>query len=148
MKLEVTADLPVPPERAWAVAADWERQAVWMPDVAWMRVLGAERELGARVEVRTRVLGAPLVTDLIVVTAWEPPHRMLVDHLGVVTGWGEWRFEPAGEGQTRFLWREELRMQPPILGDAGLLLYGPIQRWMLRRSVRNLTNLLAGSASG
>jgi carbon monoxide dehydrogenase subunit G len=148
MKLEVTAELPAPPDHAWAVATDWERQAAWMPDVAWMRVLGAERELGARVEVRTRVLGVPLVTDLIVVTAWEPPHRMLVDHRGMVAGWAEWRLEPAGEDRSQFLWQEELRMRPPFLGELALRVYGPVQRWMLRRSVRNLVRLVAASASG
>jgi carbon monoxide dehydrogenase subunit G len=130
--------LPAPPERVWAVLADWERQADWMPDVAWIRVLGPERELGARLAVRTRVLGVPVATDLVEVTAWEPPGRLAVRHDGVVGGVGEWALEEADGGATRFSWREEIRMPPPVLGDAGLWLYGPVQRAMLRRSLRNL----------
>lgn len=145
MRLSVTAELPAPPDRAWAVATDWERQADWMPDVASVRVLGPERGLGAEVAVRTKVFGVPLATDVLTVTVWEPPRRMEVDHRGVVAGWGAWRFESAGESRTRFTWDEEIHLPPPILGDAAIHLYGPIQRWMLRRSVRNLSRMLAGS---
>ena len=145
MRLVATGELPAPPERAWAVATDWERQADWMPDVAWVRVLGPDRALGAQMEIRTKVLGVPLATDVLTVTAWEPPRRLEVDHRGVVAGWGAWLFEPAGETRTRFTWEEVIHLPPPVLGDAAIHLYGPIQRWMLRRSVRNLRRLLAGS---
>ncbi len=145
MRLTAAAELPAELERVWTVATDWDRQAGWMPDVAWMRVVGPERGLGTRVEVRTKILGLPLATDVLTVTEWEPPGRLVVDHRGVVMGWGEWLFEPAGEGRTRFTWREELRMAPPVLGDLVLWLYGPVQRWMLRRSLRNLRRLVAGA---
>jgi hypothetical protein len=61
----------------------------------------------------------------------------------VVVGWGEWLFEPIGEGRTRFTWKEEIRMRSPVPGEIALRLYGPIQRWMLRRSLGNLTRVLA-----
>lgn len=143
MRLVERTDLPAPPERVWSVLSDWERQATWMPDVAWIRLLGPERELGARVAVRTRVFGIPAATDLLTVTAWEPPRRLAVDHAGVVKGWGEWRLEPA-DGGTRFTWTDELRLFPPVLGDLALFLYSPVQRWMLRRSIRNLRRLVEG----
>jgi len=143
MRFFVERVLSAPPERVWAVLADWERQAEWMPDVAWIRVLGPERGLGARLAVRTKVLGVPVATDLVEVTAWEPVRRLGVRHTGVVTGEGEWTLEPTAEGGgTRFAWWEEIRMPPPVLGDAGLWLYGPVQRAMLRRSVRNLAALV------
>ena len=33
-------------------------------------------------------------------------------------------------------------MPPPLLGDLGLSLYWPVQRWMLRRALRNLKDLV------
>jgi carbon monoxide dehydrogenase subunit G len=140
MRICEAATLRSSPDAVWAALADWERQASWMPDVAWVRVVGGERELGASIEVRTKVLGIPFATDVLTVTAWEPRSRIAVNHQGVVAGTGEWRLEPVGEG-TRFIWIEEIRMPPPVLGDIALWLYGPIQRWMIRRSLRNLARL-------
>lgn len=147
MRIVERAVFRASPERVWEVLADWERQASWMPDVAWMRLLGPERELGARLAVRTKVLGIPAATDLITVTAWEPGRRLAVDHTGVVKGRGEWRLRPSPDGRaTAFEWMEELRMPPPVLGDLALFLYGPVQRLMLRRSLRNLRRLAEGAS--
>lgn len=139
MRLEERTVLGAPAEPVWAALTDWEGQAAWMPDVAWVRVLGPERGAGARLAVRTKVLGIPATMDLIEVTGWEVERRIAVRHLGLVKGWGEWRIRPTrgGEG-TLFRWVEELSMPPPVLGEVALRLYGPVQRLMLRRSVRNL----------
>jgi hypothetical protein len=141
LKLRQEAILRAAPERVWALLADWDRQASWMPDVAWIRVLGTERELGARLAVRTKVFGVPAVTDRLLVSGWEPPRRLRIEHLGLVSGWGEWRLDlhPAG---TAFAWRESLTMAPPVLGELGLWFYSPVQRWMLRRSIRNLKGIV------
>ena len=146
MRFEIREYLRATPERVWEVLSDWERQATWMPDVSWIRVVGSERELGARLEVRTKVFGVPLATDQVRVTAWEPPGRLAVEHIGVVVGVGEWQLEPV-EGGTRFTWYESFRMPPPVLGAMALWVYSPFQRFMLRRSVRNL-KLLVESDSG
>jgi carbon monoxide dehydrogenase subunit G len=138
MRLQAQITLPCTPEAVWAVLSDWERQAEWMPDVAWLRVLGPGREVGARIAVRTKVLGVPVVTDEIRVIAWDPPHRLGVVHEGLVAGVGEWVLIPAAGGRTTIVWTEEITMAPPVLGAVALWLYGPVQRWMLRRSVRNL----------
>lgn len=141
MRFEESARFAAAPQRVWDVLSDWERQASWMPDVAWMRLLGAERGEGAELEVRTKVFGIPLATDRIRVTSWDPPRLLAVLHVGVVDGWGDWRLDPDGDG-TRFAWREVLRMPPPVLGDLALWMYSPVQRWMLRRSIRNLRRLV------
>jgi hypothetical protein len=120
---------------------DWERQASWMPDVAWVRVLGGERELDARLLVRTKVFFIPAVTDTVLVTAWEPPTRLSVRHLGRVKGVGEWRLVRV-DGGTRFEWSEDLSLPFGIAGAIALRAYGPFQRAMLRRSVRNLAALV------
>jgi carbon monoxide dehydrogenase subunit G len=141
VRFEIKEYVRATPERVWEVLSDWERQATWMPDVSWIRVVGSERELGARLEVRTKVFGVPLATDQVRVTGWEPPRRLAVEHVGVVVGVGEWRLEP-DEGGTRFTWYESFRMPPPVLGGMALWVYSPFQRFMLRRSVRNLKQLV------
>ncbi len=128
------------PQRTWEVLSDWERQASWMPDVAWIRVRGADRGEGAILEVRTRVFGIPTLTDEVAVTAWDPPRRLAVEHRGPVKGSGGWRLEPFGAG-TRFTWTEELRLPFGPLGELALRAYGPVQRALLRRSIRNLRAL-------
>jgi carbon monoxide dehydrogenase subunit G len=140
MRFEERTIMAASPGRVWEVLSDWERQVSWMPDVAWMRLIGSERELGARIEVRTKVFGVPLATDLVEVTAWEPPRRLAIRHIGVVVGTGEWQLAPVSEG-TDFTWIESFRMSPPIVGDLALWLYSPWQRMMLRRSIRNLKRI-------
>lgn len=133
------------PQRTWDVLADWERQASWMPDVAWIRVLGTERHAGAHLQVRTKILGIPALVDEVVVTAWQPPSRLAIEHGGLVKGHGEWRLEPFGSG-TRFVWVEVLGLPFGMFGELALRVYGPVQRAMLRRSIRNLKALCEAPA--
>jgi carbon monoxide dehydrogenase subunit G len=140
VRIEATGVFAASPSRTWEVLSDWERQATWMPDVAWIRVRGTERHEGALLDVRTKVFGIPALTDEVAVTAWQPPSRLAVEHHGLVTGSGEWRLEPFGSG-TRFVWVERLRLPFGPLGELALRLYGPVQRAMLRRSIRNLKAL-------
>jgi len=142
VRVAATGTLPATPELVWKVLSDWERQADWMPDVAWMRLRGGERGLGARLDVRTKVLGVPATTDVMVVTGWEPPRRMEVEHRGMVKGWGEWLLEPVAGG-TRFTWVEELTMPLGVAGEAALRAYFPVQRRNMQRSISNLAEVLA-----
>jgi carbon monoxide dehydrogenase subunit G len=151
MRFEERVQIGASPQRVWDLLTDWERQASWMPDVAWMRPLGPKRELGARFQVKTKVFGVPLATDLVEVTAWEPPRRLAIRHEGVVVGTGEWnlvsvQLEPAREA-TSFTWIESFHMRLPLIGGLTLRLYSPWQRWMLRRSMRNLKRLAESAAS-
>ena len=143
MNLQAEQSMRATPEQVWEVLADWEHQADWMPDVAWMRVTGTSRELGARILVRTRVLGVPATTDVLEVVEWDPPRLLRVAHRGVVTGWGEWRLEAEPGPTTRFSWSEHLTLPLGPLGELGLRVYAPVQRAMLRRSLRNLAALVA-----
>ncbi len=143
MRLATRIVLPAPPDTVWAVLSDWRRYAGWMVDVAWVRPLTAPHEgVGMRLAIRTKVLGLPLVTDRLEVTAWEPPHRLAIRHLGGIRGWGEWRLRPRAGG-TAFTWVEQLRMPPPALGEIALQGYRPFLRRAFLGSMRNLERLLS-----
>jgi carbon monoxide dehydrogenase subunit G len=135
--------IEAPPERVWAAVSDIEGQAEWMVDVAWIRSRGGETGVGAVFDVRTKVLGIPATTDVIRLTVWEPPRRLAVEHVGFVSGSGEWRLRPSVDGsRTLFEWEETLTMPPRVLGEVAIRVYGPVQRAMLRRSMRNLRRLV------
>ena len=137
MRIERSITIGSPPERVWEILTDWEGQAAWMPDVSWVRVLGADRELGANVEARTKVFGIPALVDRLTVVVWRPPSVMVADHTGFVRGRGIWRIEPFGSG-SRFTWIESLRLPFGPVGEVALLVYAPVQRWLLGRSMTNL----------
>jgi carbon monoxide dehydrogenase subunit G len=137
MKVATVSVLNASPERVWTVLTDWDRQVSWMPDVAWIRVIGPERELNARVAVRTKIFGVPFVTDRLKVIGWDPPWRLVVRHMGLVRGTGEWRLERTGD-HTRFSWTEDLTLGVPVVGDLALYAYEPVLRWVHRRAIANL----------
>ena len=148
MRIVERAVIDAPVERVWAVVSDIEGQAAWMADVAWIRRRPAGDGgdvVGAVFDVRTKVLGIPATTDVIRLTVWQPPHRLAVDHTGFVSGSGEWRLRPSTDGsRTLFEWEETLTMPPRGLGELAIRVYGPVQRAMLRRSMRNLRRLALG----
>ncbi|HEX2267498.1 MAG TPA: SRPBCC family protein [Actinomycetota bacterium] len=137
MKVTTVSVLNASPERVWNVLTDWERQVLWMPDVAWIRVVGQERQLNARIAVRTKVLGVPFVTDKLKVIAWEPPSLLIVRHLGLVQGTGEWRVDRSGD-RTRFSWIEDITLEVPLMGELAISVYKPMLRRIHRRAITNL----------
>jgi len=147
MRLRLEATLPAPRERVWSVVSDWERYPSWMPDVAWVRRVSGGPGVGLVLDVRTRVLGLPVVTDRMRVVEWDPPRKIGIVHRGLVSGPAAWLFEDAtavGRDATRFVWLEDLRMPPPLLGEAALTAYRPVLALTFRLSMRNLARLVRG----
>ncbi|MCA1727156.1 MAG: DUF2157 domain-containing protein [Actinobacteria bacterium] len=139
--------LPAPVERAWRVLVDWERQAQWMLDADSVRVVGDVREgVGTRVAVRTRLFGIPLFTEVLEVTAWDPPSGLEVAHSGLVRGTGRWRLDP-DQGGARFTWEEDVRLAVPLVGGLAARLYAPFMRRLMRRAIAGLARSLTDSAA-
>jgi hypothetical protein len=114
-----------------------------MKDADSVRVLGGRREgPGVRLAVRTRVLDVPLFTEVLEVTLWEPPSRLVVAHRSFVRGTGTWTLEPIGSG-TRLRWCEDVRLPVPILGELALLVYRPALRRLMRGGLERLRASLA-----
>jgi uncharacterized protein YndB with AHSA1/START domain len=128
--VRVSVDIDASPGEVWRQASDLASHAEWMADALAVTFLGEQRQgVGTRLAVKTR-FGPILTTDLLEVTAWEPPHRIVVAHRGMVKGVGELVVEPLGEGRTRFSWDERLRF-PWFLG-------GLIGEWGVRPLLRRI----------
>jgi carbon monoxide dehydrogenase subunit G len=149
MRLEVVRHARVGPEAVWAVLTAWERQPEWMLDAKAVEVLTPLREgVGVTIRCPTNLLGVT-VQDVMRVTAWDPPRRLAVEHLGsIITGSGAFELEPE-PGGTRVTWWEEV--DPPLgrvgaLGAENVVL--PVLQRIFGRSLRNLTRLAEDAATG
>jgi len=142
VRVAASVELPLDVGSVWATLLQWERQPEWMVDAVSVRVLGEQRAgLGVRVAVRTKVFGIAALTDVLEVTEWYPPRRLVMVRRGFVRGRGEWTLDPVGDA-TRFTWEEDLRLPIPALGDLALALYRPIMRRLMRQSLSNIVAAL------
>jgi hypothetical protein len=88
------------------------------------------------------VLGRAMLTDVLEVVDWDPPRRLVMERRGFVRGRGEWRLDEIAPNSTQFTWSEELTLPIPILGDLALLIYRPLMRRLMLRSLANLSLVL------
>jgi carbon monoxide dehydrogenase subunit G len=118
MHITVSRHLDGAPDDVWADVSELRTHAEWMSDAESVEVVSrSSRGVGVVLRVPTRI--GPLTTvDWIIVTSWDPPHRIGVVHIGIVTGSGEFRLEPEGDG-TRFVWDEELTLPIHLGGRLG-----------------------------
>jgi hypothetical protein len=109
-----------------------------MADARSIEFLGAARSgPGTTMRVATR-LGPLRTTDTIVVTAWEPPRRIEVEHRGKFTGRGAFRLDPSAPDSTRFTWEEQVRFPWYLGGPAAALAARPVFRLVWRRNLERL----------
>ena len=145
--LEMDATVPAPPKVVWELVTDWERQGDWMLEASDFVVTSAHRE-GVGVEAEATIsIGGVKTRDRIRVVGWEPTHRLAIEHLGWVSGYGEIYLTPSGPGRSHVFWREELHPPLGILGAVGLLLFKPLMRRIFERDVRVLQRLAAARAA-
>ncbi len=136
-KIEVSVDIPQPPEVVWADVAQLETHVEWMADAARIDFATEQKQgVGATMEVLTKV-GPLQTTDVIRVVGWDPPRSIAVKHEGLVTGDGEFTLSEAPHG-TRFVWSEELRMPWYFGGPLGGVLAKPILALIWRRNLKRL----------
>lgn len=109
MGIEVSIDIPAPPQEVWGFAADLARNAEWMADAKSITFTSAQTEgVGTTFECVTKV--GPLQTkDQIEVVEWDPPRVLGIQHQGAVHGVGRFTLDPIEDG-TRFTWTEDLSM--------------------------------------
>ena len=109
MGIEVSIDIPAPPQEVWDFAADLARNVEWMADAKSITFTSAQTEgIGTTFDCVTKV-GPLKTTDQIEVVEWDPPHVLGIQHQGAVRGVGRFTLEPIPDG-TRFTWAEDLTM--------------------------------------
>lgn len=117
-----------PREDVWNVLADVQRQPEWMRDAISIEMLtDGPMRVGSRMKVPTKI-GVFRTTDIMEVTAFDPPERWTVVHRGVVTGEGTFTLRAAGEAATEVEWRERLAAPLGALGRFGMTLFRPVLR--------------------
>ncbi|MBI5284731.1 MAG: SRPBCC family protein [Chloroflexi bacterium] len=137
--MEIRTFIAAPPEAVWRVLADLEHQAMWMVDVRALDVVTEQkRGVGTLLHVTSELFGQPVVKDVMAITAWEPPHRMDVEHRGQFHGSGQFLIDRVDNGCI-FTWIEDFA---PPLGPMGELAFALIIRpHLLRVFARSMANV-------
>lgn len=139
--LEMEATLPAPPEVIWELITDWERQGDWMLEASDFVVTSDHREgIGVEAEA-TITIGGIKTRDRVRVTAWDPPRRLAIEHLGWVSGAGVIDVVPSGPGRSHMFWREELLPPLGVLGAIGITGFKPVMRRIFERDLEVLARL-------
>lgn len=130
----------------WAVLGDLEGQVRWMHDAKAIRVLTpGPVGLGTRAEADVRIFGLA-TTDVVEITAWEPPVGLAIRHLGTFRGEGEVRLEEAGPERTVVVWRE--RLAAPVFPHLAALALRPVLRRVFQADLERLAALALEEAGG
>lgn len=144
VQLVTSIDIRRPAEAVWPWLVDWEELPRWMREMRGVRVLGTRREgVGVEAEATVRVAGIS-TTDPIVVTRWEPPSVLEIEHRGWVRGVGYMELSPAEEG-THLFWRESLVPPWGLLGRIGFRVYRPLLARTFARDLERLRDLVEGT---
>lgn len=135
-----------PPEIVWELITDWEHQDDWMLEASDFVVVSDVREgVGVEAEATIRI-GGIQTRDRVRVAAWEPPRRLVIEHLGWVSGRGEIELTPVAGRRTHVWWME--RLEPPLglLGAAGMAAFKPLMGRVFRRDLKVLAGLVRARA--
>ena len=134
----VSVDLDASPEEVWADIEQIDKHVEWMADAESITFVTDERRgAGVKAEVATR-FGPLRTTDVMEFTAWEPPHRMAVRHVGLFTGTGAFTLTETTPGRTRFTWSETIVFPWFFGGPIGAWFARPVFRWVWRRNLSRL----------
>jgi uncharacterized protein YndB with AHSA1/START domain len=141
VRIEVADLMPGSREIVWDLITDWEHQDDWMLEASDFLVTSEHRE-GVGVEALATIrIGGIRTRDRVRVSVWEPPERLVIEHVGWVRGRGDIRLT-AADLDTRLTWVETLQAPLGIVGHLGLWLFAPLMRRIFRRDLRVLRGLV------
>ena len=137
MGIEVSIDIPAPPQEVWDYAADLARNVEWMADANSITFTSSQTEgVGTAFDCVTKV-GPLRTTDQIEVVEWDPPRALGVTHQGAVRGAGRFTLIPIDDG-TRFTWSEELTLPWYFGAKIGQQPAAMVLERVWRRNLRTL----------
>ncbi|GAB2974231.1 SRPBCC family protein [Amycolatopsis acidiphila] len=134
--LVFSVDVAAPAGTTWLALTDWPRQHEWLLGTHVQVVEGDGRSVGSRIAAFTGVGGAGF-TDQMEITAWEPPVRCTMRHLGkFVRGTGAFHVQAKGPQSSTFVWSESLDLPFGLLGRLGWPVARPAFSLGIRRSLK------------
>ena len=146
--LEIAEVAPGPPQTVWDLITDWEHQDDWMLEASDFVVVSEHREgVGVTAEATIRI-GGIKTRDKVRVAEWEPPRRLVIEHLGWVEGRGTIELTPLPGDRTHISWREELTPPMGVLGAVGMTAFKPLMGRIFRRDLKVLVGLARAAARG
>lgn len=146
-RIRVSIDISAPIERVWQIVEPVERHVDWMADAESIDfVTDQRRGVGTSFLCRTKV-GPIRLTDKMRITHWEPNRAMGVEHVGLVTGSGEFTLSALDNTRTQFVWEEKLTFPWWLGGPLGAFVGGKIVlRGIWRANLRRLAALCEAGA--
>lgn len=145
-----SVDVGAPAGTTWLALTDWDRQQEWLLGTEVHVEDGDGRSVGSRLTAFTGLSGVGF-TDVMEITAWEPPVRCTVKHTGrLVRGSGAFHVHPKGPQTSTFVWSESLDLPFGPIGKLGWPFARPVfgfgVRQSLKRFARFAENYTIGAA--
>ena len=142
--LDVTIDAAV--ERVFEAFSQWSEQGRWMLGTAVEVRRGDGRSVGSELAAWTGA-GPVGFWDTMVITRWESPYRVDVEHTGrVVRGTGTMEVIALPGGRSRFVWSEDLDLPLGRVGRLGWPVARPAFLAGVRRSLLAFGRLVESGA--
>jgi hypothetical protein len=133
-RLAASVEVDATVEQTWDAAVDWQAQSQWTCLSSVRATSGGGRGLNATIEAKTG-LGPLSLNDPMEIAEWDPPHRLVLRHVGpFVRGDATWEVTGLPGGRSRFEWSEVLESPGFLL--AGVYVLGvPVLGVLMRVSV-------------
>lgn len=128
-------------EDAWTAVTDWPSQSDWVFATTVRNTANGGVGVGGGLEAFSG-FGRIGVLDTMVITEWEPPRRVVVEHTGsVVRGIGVFEVFALPGGRSRFVWSEELELPLGVVGRSSWPLVRPFFALGVGRSLQKFKRL-------
>lgn len=142
VRVYTTIDAPV--ADVWSAIERIETHTRWMQDAVRIEFDSEQREgVGTAFACLTRI-GPLSTTDHFVVTGWEPPTLMAIEHRGAVKGDADFRLRDLGT-RTEFCWEERLRFPWWLAGPVGEQVGRPVLHHVWSGNVARLKAMVESS---
>ena len=126
----------------WNEVSKIENHSNWMEDAVNIDFQTDNKSgVGTKIKVLTKI-GPIKLNDFMTFTKWEEKKTIGVDHVGIVTGKGEMKFEKIDENTTKFKWTETLKFPIYLGGVIGELFGKPVLELIWKKNLNNLKKII------
>ena len=126
----------------WNEVSKIENHSKWMKDAVNIDFQTDNKSGGGtKIKVLTKI-GPIKLNDFMTFTKWEEKKSIGVDHVGIVTGKGEMKFEKIDENTTKFKWTETLKFPIYLGGVIGELFGKPVLELIWKQNLNNLKKII------